>query len=202
MSVKNIFVDMDRGEPVIGKSDNSIAPLPLFVQGDSLLLRIWLLTGYSRFNPYTYVAVDGITLQVALGKKIGNTTEYYTQQFTWEASENLALPYWEAVLPMNTDALTDHIGANPSAQAWFEIKIIQDLVPVTVLSKLVTVQAAVIKEGGTVVPENQNVLSVEAANSAFVKTVHTGSFDLMNANGKGIRVYVDEDGAFRTDPIA
>lgn len=202
MSVKNIYIDMDRGEVVLGKSDSSIAPLPLFVQGDSLLIRIWLLTGYSKFRAYSYVPVDGITIQAALGEKIGNDTVYHTQQFTWTPSTDLNNPYWEATFPMNTQELTDLIGSNSSASSWFEVKIIQDLVPFTVLSKHVTVQASVIKEGGTVAQVLENPLSVEAANAAFVKVVHTGSFDLMNANGKGVRIYVDEDGAFRTDSLA
>lgn len=202
MSAINLFIDIDRSEPVAGKTEPSIVPLPRFIQGDSLLLRIWLLTGRSRVSSYSYVPVAGITLEAALGVKVGNATTYYTQQFTWTASEDLAQPYFEAVFPMNTDAITTLIGSAEQDQAWFEVKMIQDGTPITVLSKLVTVHASVIKEAGITVPAGLTPLSAEAAAASFVRVIHTGSFDLMNSNGKGCRLYVDDDGVFRADPIS
>ncbi len=201
MAQHNIFVDLDRSVAVRGASDSSIAELPPFVQGDSLQLKVWLLTGYSPLASYSKVPVSGITLQVAIGDKVGNDTNYYTQQFTWTASEDLGQPYFAATLPLNTAEITTLIGSAASRQAWLEIKMIEGATPVSVLSQLVTVHAAVIKEGGLTVPAELTPLSAEAANAAFVRVIHTGSFDLMNSNGKGVRVYCDEDGAFHADPI-
>src|SRR5439155_752495 len=101
MATRDFYIDTDRGEVVLGPSDSSIAALPPFVQGDSLDLRIWLLKNFSRLSAYTKVPVAGLTLQVALGTKVGDSTLYYTQQFTWVPSTDLGQPYFAAVLPMN-----------------------------------------------------------------------------------------------------
>ena len=201
MSQHNLYIDIDRGEPVLGATDSSIAALPPFVQGDSLNLRIWLLTAFSRVTAYTQIPVAGLTLQVALGVKIGNATTYYTQQFTWTPSEDLGQPYFSAVLPMNTAAIDTLLGSSSTATATFEVKMISSAVPVTVLTKEVRIHAAVIKEGGLTVPPGQTPLSAEVANATYVKIVHTGHWYLMNSNGYGIDLWVDTDGTFHQDPI-
>ncbi len=201
MAQHDLYIDLDRSESVRGPADTSIAQLPPFVQGDSLNLRVWLLKGFSPLTAYTQVPVAGITLQVALGTKVGNSTLYYTQQFTWTPSADLGQPYFSAILPMSTAGITTLIGGSASGAAWFEVKMITDATPVTILSKSITIQASVIKEEGLTVPAGQTPLSAEVANAMFVKVVHVGSFDLMNANGFGVRIYADETGAFRTDPI-
>jgi len=201
MSTHNLYIDIDRGEAVRSAANSSIASLPPFVQGDSLALKIWILTGYSQLAAYDRVPVAGITLQVALGTKVGNAATYYTQQFTWTASADLGSPYFSGTLPMATNEIDTLLGGDSSASAWLEIKMIQSAVPVTILSKQVIIQAAVIKPDTNTVPAPLTPLSAEAANASFIPRVHTGYWDLMNANGKGIRIYCDEDGAFRSDPI-
>jgi hypothetical protein len=202
MSVHNLYIDIDRSEAVRSSVDSSVVSLPQFVQGDSLQLRIWLLSNYSQLEAYDEVPVSGITLQVALGTKVGNSSTLYTQQYTWTPSADLGQPYLSATLPMSTAEITTLLGSSATASAWFEVKMISSAVPVTILSKQVTIQAAVIKSDSTSVPAPLTPLSAEAANASYVRTIHTGSFDLYNANGKGCRIYVDEDGAFRADPLS
>src|SRR5438132_5910488 len=180
MAVHNIYIDIDRSVVVLSPTDSSIAPLPPFIQDDTLNLRVWLLTDFSRTAAYTKIPVAGITLQVAIGTKSGNTTLYYTQQFTWVPSTDLGQPYFAAQLPMNTAGITALLGAGAAAQAWFEVKMIQSALPVSVLSQSITVQAAVIKAGGVPVPAGLTPMSVEAAYAAFLTRNITGQIPLTN----------------------
>lgn len=201
MAALNLYIDIDRGECVRSASDSSIAPLPQLTQGDSLQLRIWLLAGFSRFVAYSKVPVSGITLQVAVGTRSGGATTYYTQQFTWTPSADLGQPYFTGTLPMNTAEITSLLGSSDKANAVLEAKMIVGGEPITVISRAVTINASVIKADTDVVPAPLTPLSAEAARAMFVQVSHVGPIDLMNANGKGVRIYCDDDGAFRSDPI-
>jgi hypothetical protein len=204
MAKHTIYIDTTTGDPVAGATDGSVTSLPPFVQGDTLSLRIYLLVREGgRLSDLTQIPVSGLTLQVALGTRVGSTTTYYTQQFTWTASTDLAQPYFEADLPMNTEAIDTLLGASSTANAWFEVKVIEDAVPRTVLQKEVSVKAAVIKDGGVVVPAGLTPLSAEYANAAFLTREFEGSFIIRNAvTGAGVMIYVDEDGTFQADNIA
>ena len=202
MGLHNLYIDIDRSEAVRSASDSSIVSLPPLVQGDQLQLRIWLLTGYSQLSEYDQVPVSGITLEVAIGVKIGSVSSLYTQQFTWTPSVDLGQPYFSGTLPMNTAEITTLLSTSATASAWFEVKMITSALPVTILSEPVTIQAAVIKADSTQVPVPLTPLSAEAANASFVRVDHTGSFILRNATtGAAILVYCDDDGALRSDPI-
>lgn len=201
MAALNLYIDCDRQEAVASADDSSIVALPPFVQEDSLTLRVWLLTGKTQFGGYSKIPVSGITLEMAIGTKVGNDADYATQQFTWTASGDLGQPYFEATLPMNTEGIESLLGDQSSASSWFHVRKIDGGTPRTILLKPITVHASVVKDGTLTVPPGATPLSAEAANASYVRVVHTGSFDLMNANGKGIRIYCDEDGAFRSDPI-
>lgn len=201
MATHNLFIDVDRREAVIGVSDTSIAVLPAFTQEDTLNLRIYLLTGFSRLSDYTRIATAGITLQVALGVKIGNQTVYYTQQFTWTANDDLADPYWSGSLPMNTQAIEDLLADDEDAPAWFEVKMLDGGLPRTVLSKRVTVNAAVIKDGGMSEPAEPTPLSAEAAIAMFLQRVipcSAGNPVILQNGSVTMAVYVDTDGTFQT----
>src|SRR5262245_41205839 len=102
MAFHHIFIDTDRNKAVVSASDTTFAALPTFVQEDNLTLRITFLSGFSRTASYSQIATAGITVEAALGRKIGNTSLLYTQQFSWTASDDLADPYFEAQFPMNT----------------------------------------------------------------------------------------------------
>jgi hypothetical protein len=197
----NLFIDCERRKAVLSANDSSAAGLPPFVQQDSLQLKIWLLTGYSRLAAYSKVAVAGITLEVALGTKQGGAAAYYTTQFTWVPSDDLGQPYFSGTLSMATAEIAGLLGSAASANAWFHIRKIEGGTPTTILEEPVTIHAAVIKSGALEVPAPLTPMSAESANATYVKQVHYGVIDLMNANGKGTRMYTDEDGAFRTDPI-
>jgi len=204
VAAHNLYVDKDRQEAVIGKDDSSPAKLPPFYQGDSFSLRIWVLEHFSKTAPYDYVPVAGVTVYAALGVKAGESKELYTWQYTWDASVDLEQPYFEAVFPMTTDEIGELLGDAASAEAWFEVKMVQDGLPSTILSKKVTVHASVIdldEETGDVAP-GLTPLSAEAANVSYLTREIYDSFDLINrATGKRRRLYVDEDGVLRSDPI-
>src|SRR5881396_1510752 len=148
MAFHRAYIDTDRSLPVVGVSDSSIAELPAFVQEDTLSLRVTLLAGFSRVSNYTPIPVAGITIEAALGIKVGNTSLLFTQQFTSAASDDLADPYFAADFPMNTAAIATLLGSGAQARAYFEVKMLDGGLPRTVLSRLVTIQAAVIKDGG------------------------------------------------------
>jgi hypothetical protein len=204
MARHNLFIDTDRSEVVIGAGDSSIAALPAFVQQDTLNLRIILLTGFSRISNYTRIPVAGITLEVALGEKIGDDSLYYTQQFTWTPSSDLANPYFEATLPMNTPAIATLLGSGEQAQAWLEVKMIDGGLPRTVLSKRATIQAAVIKDGGLQEPATPTPLSAETAAATYLQRIIPCSSSnpviLRNTiSGKDMAVWLDEtDDTFKT----
>lgn len=201
MSFHALFIDTDRGLPVGGVSDSSVVDLPNFVQEDSLNLRITLLAGFSRVSDYTPIPVSGITLEVALGRKVGNTSLLYTQQFTWTASDDLADPYFAATLPMNTGAIATLLGSNAQADAYFEVKMLDGGLPRTVLSRLVKVQAAVIKDGGLEEAALPTPISAEACDALFLKRTipcSAGNPVILQNGSVTMAVYVDTDGIFQT----
>lgn len=203
MAVHNLFIDTDRSKCVRSASDTSIAELPKFVQEDTLKLRVTLLAGFSVTEPYTKIPVEGITLQVALGVKIGNATTYYTQQFVWTPSSDLADPYWEASLPMNTLAIATLLGSAAIKQAFFEVKMIEDGTPQTVLSEQVNIHAAVIKDGGMSAPAEPTPLSVEVANVTYLQREIVGDVYLKHpTSGTIFKLYVGDDDTFHADRIA
>jgi len=205
MATIDFKVDILAKKLVTSLLDDSRRELPRFTQGDSPTLRIWFLQPTGTFNnPYTYIATTGITAEVAIGTRFGDTTLYYTQQFTWSPSGDLANPCHEAVLPMNTAAITSLLGSGGSNNsAFFEIKMISGGVPTTVYSESCTIIAAVIKEGGITVPASPTPLSVEVGNVTYVRVEHVGSFVLVSEDDptqKGL-IYWGADGTLHADPI-
>src|SRR2546430_13056264 len=124
--IYNIAIDVDVARLVVGRTNPRNTNLPLFVQGDTgMVLRIRLLKDLDgATNTYTQIAVSGVTIQAAtLGRKIGSTVAYYTQQFTWSASTDLDDPYWYANFPLNTAAITLALGTASSIPAFFEVRM-------------------------------------------------------------------------------
>ncbi len=203
MAEHTLYIDCDRATAVRSATDSTAKALPKFVQGDTLLLRIYLLQGYSRSSEYTPVPTLDLTIQAALGIRVGNDTEYHTQQFTWTASADLADPYFEAEFPMSTAAITTLLGSDESAFSYFEVKYIRDGLPTTVLSEKVKVWAAVIKEGGLIEAAVPTPLSVEVANATYLQRTIRGVIRLVSEDGtKQADLYLDNDGTFHVDPVA
>jgi hypothetical protein len=208
MATIDLYIDIREKKLVSGLLDATPKQLPKFVQGDNQSMRIWLLqpVSVSSFTtPYEYVPVAGVTIQAAIGTRVGNSTTYYTQQFSWTASADLASPYFDAIFPMNTAAITTLLGTGgESTAAFFEVKMIVAAVPTTVYSEGCTIQAAVIKDGGISSPPLATPMTVEAAQASFLGYEITGPFTLICATDptKKISVYVDTAGAFHADPIA
>ena len=128
-----------------------------------------MLAGFSRVSDFTAIPVSGLTLEMALGRKVGNSSTLFTQQFTFTASDDLADPYFSADLPMNTAAIATLLGSSAQADAWFEVKLLDGGLPRTVLSRLVRVQAAVIKDGGLEEAALPTPISAETCQALFLQ---------------------------------
>lgn len=201
MATRDLYIDTDREESVASADDQTIATLPKFTQGDSLPLRVWLLVGFDRLGSSAFIPVEGITLQVALGTKVGNVATIFTQQYTWTASDDLGQPYFEAVLPMATEEIDELLGESGSVKAWFEVKMVESGLPRTILSKEVTIYAAVIKPDTAEVAAGLTPLSAEAANATYLQRDIVGPIRIFHVNGKGVELFVDEFGVLQNTQI-
>ena len=206
MATIDFKVDILAKRLVTSLLDDSRRELPKLTQGDSPTLRIWFLQPTGTFNnPYTYIATTGITAQVTIGPRAGNSVApYHTSQSVWTPSGDLANPYHEAILPMNTAAITTLLGsAGSNNSAFFEIQMISGGVPTTVYSEQCTIIASVFKEGGITVPASPTPLSVEVANVTYVQVDHVGDWILTSAidpTKKG-RIYWGDDNELHVEPI-
>lgn len=206
MATIDLYIDTFNKKLVAGLLDSTTVSLPKFIQGDTPTLKIWLLTPIASAalsTPYAYVPVSGVTIQAAIGTRVGNSTTYYTQQMTWTASTDLSDPHFTASFPMNTAAINTLLGATGvSTAAFFEVKMITSAVPTTIYSEGVTVQAAVIKDGGTTEPALGTPLSAEAATAAFLARTIRGAVTLESEDGtKSVSMYVGTDGTVHFDPL-
>lgn len=200
MAQFSIYIDVVNNLVIggIGIGQGQAASLPPFVEGDTPSYQIFLCTPTNNpLTPYTLMPIGGLSLQVAIGDKIGNVTNYYTTQFVWAPSTDPTQPnYFFATLPLNTAAITTLIGGASSAQSTFEVKYLQNGVPTTVLSQQITIQATVIKNGGVVVPPGLTALSAEVANATFLKNPVSDLF-LLGGDGHIYTVYVDGNGSLQ-----
>lgn len=200
MAEAELYIDCDRAKSVIGELDNTIKDLPRFVEGDSIKLRIYLLKGFDRTSEYTNIPTDGLTLQVALGARDGS--EIYASQYVWTESDDLSDPYFEALLPMNTEELADALTGETYIPALFEVKYVQDGVPTTVLQENVTVFQSLIDPDSVMPVATPTPLSAEAAGVTYVKKTHRGPIYLEAADGSHqVKLWVDTDGTFRATPV-
>lgn len=204
MAQFDLFIDVVAGNLVQGLTNPGVINPPPIVEGDTPTWRIWLLqpTG-NPIAPYVYIPTAGLSIQAALGDKIGNTTNYYTTQFTWAPSTDPNNPnYWIATMPFNTNAITTLIGSASSAQTTLEIKYISGGVPTTVYQKGVSVQAAVIKNNGVVLPPGLTPASMEYVNATFLKQTIVGPFFLVDPNtNKKVAIYLGDDNTLHVDPV-
>lgn|SRR3990167_1182393 len=197
-----LYIDCDRAKSVQGSANSGEKPLLKFVQGDTPHLKIYLLQGYDRIAAYTPIPTVGITLEVALGIRIGNDSEIYAAQYTWTPSADLSDPYFEATLALNTDEIDTLLAAADSALAYFEVKYFRDAVPTTVLSEQVKIWAAVIKADSVVPVAEPTPLSAEVANATYLARTVQGVIRLVSEDGlKQADLYLSNDGTFHVDPV-
>lgn len=203
MAQFDIFIDTNRQKIVRSFTDPTIVPAPPFVQGDTPTLRIWPLIQTAAFQqsqtPYAYLGTGGLSLEVALGTRVGNSSLIYTQQFVWTPDANAQ--YFAAQFPLNTAAIDTLLQTNSQAQAWFEVKYLSGGFPTTILDESVQVQAAVIKPGALVVPPGATALTAEEANAAFLKRKISGAIYLEDVKNPGqyTAVFI-ENGALKATP--
>lgn len=199
----NLYIDTIRKESVIGQTNPLAAPFPPLVQGSTVPMRIYLMDSFTG-SSYSYIPVAGTTLEVALGRKRGNGGgTYYTQQFTWTPSSDLAQPFFEADFPMNTSGVDNALGSAASVFAYLEIKKITAGIPDTVLVKKVKIEATVIHDNVLVTPVGLTPTSAEAVAAGFVPRIgFNGELEFINeTTGKGFAIYADADGAMQVRQI-
>lgn len=206
MSVIDLYIDVEQLQPVRGFTDSTRVALPRFNQEDSLTFRVRLLKPNPASvldAPYIFIDNSGLTLEMALGTRVGNTTTYYTQQFSWTLSSNPGDPYFEGTLDLNTNAIATGLGSGSELSAWWEIKYVSSGVPTTVLQQSVQIHASVIKSGGMTTPISPTPLSAEVAAATYVaKSGLQGILYLISSDGlKKIALYCDTDGTFHADPV-
>lgn len=200
----SLIIETLNNEAIVSVTDATIAALPAFVQGDTHAFRVYLVRASAGTTTLTRIPTVGLDIQMAIGRKVGNASTLYTQQFTWTASTDLADPYWSASLPMDTAAITTLLGANDHASAWFEVKLFEDGVPTTILSKSVQVQAAVIKTGSVTEPAVPTPLSAEVASATFVsKSGIVGGLNITSPDGTVTAlIWLGNDGVLHCDPLS
>lgn len=204
MAQYDLYVDVLNNQLVTSLANAAAAPIPPLIQGDTPTWRIFLVVPTGNFlAPYTSLSIGGLSLEVALGDKIGNATNYYATQFAWTPSSDPTNPnYFIGQFALNTDPITTALGGNASFQPWLEIKYVSAGVPTSVFQKQVTVNAAVIKGGGVVVPPGLNPISAEYANATFLtRTIHGGFFLVDDNTGKKVFIYLADDGTVHMDPV-
>jgi hypothetical protein len=199
----DIFIEIESRESVSGIDDLTPKALPILTQEDSLTLRLYLLSSPDQ-STIERVITTSRTIEVTIGKKAGNSTALYTQQFTWTANSDLADPYWEATFPMNTAAIATLLGAKDHISTWFEVVLIDDGDESTVLSKSVQIEARVNKAGTVEAPEGETLLTVQMALAMFAPiSGFQGKLRLISPDGtKQGDVYWGDDNTLHGDPVS
>lgn len=204
MAQLDLYIDTYSGELVSGQYNPAAGVLPRFFQGDTISLRIYLLsraTTYPLGTPYSFVNNSDLSLKVGIGPKNGTAgSTLYTQQFTW--AKDALNQYFYADLPLNTAAITTLIATAESASAWLEVEYTQSGYPTTVLQKAITIHAEVIETGSITVPAGLTALSAEEAHATFLKRTNTGFFLHNETTGAKVFVYLGDDSTVHFDPVA
>lgn len=210
----DLYVDTYSGKSVTSELDSTPANLPRFIQGDTFNMRVYLLARTKNWPlgdnsdpankkpPYLIINNSTLTLKAALGVKDGlPASTLYTQQFSWSKDANNQ--YFYSTFPMNTAAIATLIGANPSANAWFELEITDAGLPWTVLQENITVQAEVIDTNTALtVPAGQTAMGAEEARATFLSRKISGPIYLEDINNPGqyIALY-NENGSLKVDNV-
>lgn len=204
MAIWDIYIDVVNGLTVQSSVNSASKPLPPLIQGDTQTWRVRLLrpTGAQIGSPFSVIDTSG-DLQIAIGTRVGNSSTYYTQQFTWAKGGTPADPYWEAQMPLNTAAITTLLGTSMTATAYLEVKLFEGGLPTTVFDSAVTLYAAVIKDAGVpTVPPGLTACSVEYANATFLQRRMRGAIIIESEDGlRAAALWVGNDGQTHFDPL-
>lgn len=195
----------DVGALVVGPLNAVAQPLPKFVQGDTIQMRVYLLDRTSTYplgTPYTITSNGAFSLKVAIGPKDGTAgSSLLTQQFTCPADS--LNQYFTVSLPLNTAAITAAIGSASFVDTWLEFEISQGGLYTTVLQKSIRIEAEVIDPASLTVPAGSTAISAEEVNAQFLKREIHGAFVLVNdTTGQSVTCYLGDDGAVHWDPIS
>jgi hypothetical protein len=200
----NLYIEVSTGLSVAAVDDLTDAPLPIFTQEDTLSLRVYLVRYTGPETDPERILTTGNDIQMAIGRKIGNTSTLYTQQYSWTPNTDLADPYWEADLPMDTEAIATLLGSSEKKIAWLEVKFFESGEPSTVLSQSVTINAAVIKDGATTVPVGSTALSTTVAAATYqpLTELRLPTYAKDYVTNKTVYLHIDSSGVLHADPVA
>lgn len=195
----------DVGATVVGPLNSNPQPLPRFVQGDTIQMRVYLLDRTSTFplgTPYIITSNGAFSLKVAIGPKDGTAAStLLTQQFTCPADS--LNQYFTVSLPLNTANITSAIGTAAFCESYLEFEISQGGLYTTVLQKLIRIEAEVIDPASLTVPAGSTAISAEEVNAQFLKREVHGAITLFNdTTGHSVVLYLGDDDAIHWDPVS
>jgi len=199
MANLDLYLDIAALRAVRGFNNPDAFIIPPFVAWDTITTRIRLLERTASFpvNPYSFVPTAGLTLQLAIGidRGVGLST-----QNTWVPSTNDGDPYFEAVVPLNTDGIVNAT-ANGQVTAKLHIRKVGADGTKTVLLQEVTLVPGIITDSALVVPAPLTPLSLEAALAIFLQRVITGkvTFVCDTDSTKRRDLFTAPDGTFHED---
>jgi hypothetical protein len=188
----DLYIDCDSAKVVTSDTDNTLKALPRIAYGDTILLNVYLLKGYSRASAYDIIPTDGLTLEVRIleGLLTGSTAveDVLAFQGTWTAQDG---DHFQAALALNTAEILAALGNANSFDATFETKYFRSGVPTTVLQQSIKVWRA--SDPNSVMPVAEPTpLSAEAAQAAFVQIVESRAYYIKGANGTLIKLWNDD----------
>jgi hypothetical protein len=202
----DLFIEINSRKAMAGLTleDQYEAPLPTFIQEDTISFRVYLIQSNGPEAEPTRITTTGRDIQMAIGRKIANTSTLYTQQFTWTPnSADLSDPYWEADLPMDTAAIRTLIGSASSGSAWFSVKMFDAGEPLTVLMEPVSIDANVIKDDAVTVPTGLTALTTTVAANTYqpLDELKLPTYAYDAETGMRVRLYIDSSNVFHADPV-
>lgn len=198
MTQRDIIIDQTQQRVIAGLTDTSVAALPAFIRGDTIKFKLFVVSSSGRISVPTRTPTAGQTVEMALGFRGGTTL---TSQFTWTASEDLADPYWEASLPMNTDPIIAAMAGKTSVGVTLDVKLVEDGTPTTILLADTTIQSGVINPGDVVIPPGMTPIFAETA-PYLNPTGFQGKIRLMSPDGtKQGDVYWGDDNTLHGDSV-
>lgn len=206
MAQRDLYVDTNDGSLVTSNTDQTPAPFPPLIQGDTISFRVFLLqrtVSFPNAQPiYTIINNAGMTMRMGIGPKDGTPgSTLYTSQFTWTASADNT--YFAGDFPLNTTGIGSIIGTGENASLWFEIEITNSNgLPWTVFQRKVPVQAEVIESAAIDVPGGQVGLTQADADARYLRRQISGIIYLEDINNPGQFIALfNQDGSLQVQNV-
>jgi hypothetical protein len=185
----------------------SVVAMPKLFQGNTRFLEITVLDPAGTFGSGSYSKVDlsSSSLRVSIGSTptgtAGGPTPLALQtSFTWDSLNSK----FTGSLALNVAAIDSYIGTSASAEAYFEVNIVDAGSRITILQERVILVAVVDEATATAPSTSESYFTGNESDARYVlKQFLAGDAILMkSADGtkRGL-IYWGDDGSFHADPI-